>query len=286
MSERVWLRAVTSSGDLFAWALKIAPIALPTPGAVCRFTCPTRPLACAKPSAIPTATASCRPSTYRKSSGNSFSIGSSVEPGLPNTVVMPRARSRSNVASRTVVTRGSLRHSHTMPRVAPPSYRERLRTEGLALAACGLVGSAVLVGFVPASRRWPLNTLAQLAAVAALLEGFGTRKVRGWMRDAEELTPGEEGSGEPTPLWMLPPIMVSLAAVFVLLPETGLPASDRAGWDAALRITGGCLLVGLVQGVRYERIVAKEEAARGRRDTRVKVSPLWSGTKLGWVHDR
>src|SRR3954471_71829 len=178
---------------------------------------------------------------------------------------MPRARSRSNVASRTVVTRGSLRHSHTMPAMAPPSYRERLRIEGLALAACGLAGSAALVAFVPASRRWPLNTVAQLAVVAALLEGFGTRKVRGWMRDADELESGEEGSGEPTPLWMLPPIMVSLAAFFVLLPETGLPGSDRAGWDAALRITGGCMLVGLVQGVRYAGIVGADEKSRARR---------------------
>src|SRR4051812_13843732 len=199
---------------------------------------------------------------------------------------MPRARSRSNVASRTVVTRGSLRHSHTMPGVAPPSYRERLRTEGLALAACGLAGSAALVAFVPASRRWPLSTVAQPAGVAAWWEGFGPRRVRAGVRDADEIAPGEGGSGEPTPLWMLPPIMVALAAVFVLLPETGLPASDRAGWDAALRITGGCLLVGLVQGVRYERIVAKEEAARGRRYIRVKGSHLWSGTKLGWVGER
>jgi hypothetical protein len=36
-----------------------------------------------------------------KSSGNPFSIGSSVEPGLPNTVVIPWARQRSNDASRT-----------------------------------------------------------------------------------------------------------------------------------------------------------------------------------------
>jgi hypothetical protein len=170
--------------------------------------------------------------------------------------------------------------------MAPPSYRERLRTEGLALAACGALASAALVALVPASRRWPLNTLAQLAVVGALLEGFGTRKVRGWLRDADQLEPGEEGSGEPTPLWMLPPIMVGLAAVFVLLPETGLPASDRAGWDAALRITGGCLLVGLVQGLRYERIVAGDEARSGRRYLRVKGSHLWSGTKLGWVRAR
>jgi hypothetical protein len=168
-------------------------------------------------------------------------------------------------------------------RAMAPSYRERLRVEGLALAACGALASAALVAFVPQSRRWPLNTVAQLAVVAVLLEGFGTRRVRKWMDEAEELPPGEEGSGEPTPLWMLPPIMTGLAAVFVLLPETGLPASDRAGWDAALRITGGCMLVGLVQGLRFEGIVGADEQKRGRRYLRVKGSHLWSGTKLGWT---
>ena len=164
-----------------------------------------------------------------------------------------------------------------------PSYRERLRVEGLALAACGVAASGALVAFVPESRRWPLNTVAQLAVVAALLEGIGTRKTRRWMDEAEELTPGEEGSGEPTPLWMLPPIMISLAAFFVLLPETGLPGSDRAGWDAGLRITAGCAVVGLFQGVRWAGVVATEERERGRRYLRVKGSHLWSGTKLGWV---
>ncbi|MEA2411313.1 MAG: hypothetical protein QOC77_1874, partial [Thermoleophilaceae bacterium] len=54
------------------------------------------------------------------------------------------------------------------------------------------------------------------------------------------------------------------------------------GWDAALRITAGCLLVGLVQGLRYESIVAADESRRARRYVRVKGSHLWSGTKLGW----
>src|SRR4051812_29192896 len=119
----------------------------------------------------------------------------------------------------------------------PPSYRERLRIEGLTLAAIGAASSAGLIVFVPASRRWALNTAAQLAVVAVLLEAFGTRKVRKWLENADQIEPGEEGSGEPTPLWMLPPIVASLAAFFVLLPETGLPGSDKAGWDAGLRIT-------------------------------------------------
>jgi hypothetical protein len=165
----------------------------------------------------------------------------------------------------------------------PPSYRERLRIEGLALAACGAVGSVALVAFVPSSRRWPLNTLAQLAGVVVLLEALGPWRVRAWMRDADELQPGEEGSGEPTPLWMLPPIMVALATVFVLLPETGLPASNKAGWDAALRITGGCTLVGLAQALRLARVVERDEQGKGRRYVRVKGSHLWSGTKLGFT---
>jgi hypothetical protein len=37
------------------------------------------------------------------SSGQSLRNGSSVEPGLPNTFLMPNARSRSKVASLTVV---------------------------------------------------------------------------------------------------------------------------------------------------------------------------------------
>ena len=55
--------AVITSGDLLAWALKMPPTALPTPGAVCRFTCVGRPVACAKPSAMPITASSCSPST-------------------------------------------------------------------------------------------------------------------------------------------------------------------------------------------------------------------------------
>jgi hypothetical protein len=167
-----------------------------------------------------------------------------------------------------------------------PSYRERLRAEGLALAACGAIGSVALIGFVPESRRWPLNTVGQLAVVAVLLEMFGTRKVRRWIAEAHELEPGEEGSGEPTPLWMLPPIMISLAAFFVLIPETGLPGSDAAGWDAGLRITGGCAVVGLAQALRFGSLVDAEERSTGRRFLRVKGSKLLGGTKLGYLEAR
>jgi hypothetical protein len=164
-----------------------------------------------------------------------------------------------------------------------PSYRERLRIEGLTLAALGAAASVVLVAAVPASRRWPLNTIGQVAVVAVLLEAFGTRSVRRYIADAKELEPGEEGSGEPTPLWMLPPIMGSLAAAFVLLPKTGLPGSDAAGWDAGLRVTFGCAVVGLAQGVRWAGLVARDESRTGRRYLRVKGSQLFSGTNLGYL---
>ena len=160
----------------------------------------------------------------------------------------------------------------------PPSYRERLRIEGLALAACGAIGSAALIAFVPESRRRPLSTGGQLAALAVLLELLGTRSVRRWVEEADEAD--DLGTGEPTPLWMLPPIVAGLAAAFVALPETGLPFSDLAGWDAGLRVTAGCVLVGLAQAVRYERVVDAAERSNGRRYIRAAGSQLWRGTKL------
>jgi hypothetical protein len=163
----------------------------------------------------------------------------------------------------------------------PPTYRERLRIEGLTLAASGLAGSVLLLLLVLESRRWPLNTAVQLAVVAGILEWAGRRRVPRWLDEAREIEPGE-ASGEPTPLWQLPLIVCGLAAAFGLLPQTGLPGSDRAGWDAGLRITGGCLLVGLAQAVRYQRIVAAEERARRRRYLRVPGSRLLV-TRLGFV---
>src|SRR3954468_4650961 len=162
----------------------------------------------------------------------------------------------------------------------PPSYRERLRVEGLALAACGAIGSVAMIAFVPDSRRRPASTIGQLVVLAVLLEWLGTRKGRRGGDDAEELE--NPGRGEPTPLWMLPPIVAGLAAAFVALPETGLPFSDLAGWDAGLRITAGCMVVGLAQALRWERVVAAAERASGRRYFRAPGSHLWSGTKIGW----
>ena len=159
----------------------------------------------------------------------------------------------------------------------PPAYRERLRIEGFTLALCGAAGAAAVL-VVPESRRMPLSTVGQLAAVAVLLEVMGSRSVRRWLRDAVEVEEGGEGSGEPTPLWQLPVITAGLTAAFVLLPRTGLPGSQLAGWDAGLRVAGGCLLVGLWQALRYERIVAAEERSRDGRFFRGPGSRLGRGT--------
>jgi hypothetical protein len=137
------------------------------------------------------------------------------------------------------------------------------------------------VAFVPESRRRPPSTIGQLIALALLLEWLGTRSVRRSIDEARELD--EPGSGEPTPLWVLPPIVAGLAAAFVALPKTGLPFSDLAGADAGLRVTAGCVVVGLAQAVRWERVVAAAERTSGRRYFRVAGSHLWSGTKLGYL---
>ena len=163
----------------------------------------------------------------------------------------------------------------------PPSYRERLRVEGFTLAALGAAGSAALIAFAPESRRRPPSTVGQLIALALLLELVGTRTVRRWIDDARELD--DPGSGEPTPLWVLPPIVAGLAAAFVALPETGLPFSDLAGWDAGLRVTAGCVVVGLAQALRWERVAAATERLSGRRYIRAAGSHLWCGTKVGWT---
>jgi len=51
-------------------------------------------------------------------------------------------------------------------------------------------------------------------------------------------------------------------------------------WDAALRVTGGCLLVGLMQAALMARLVAADERRRGRRYVRLPGSRILRGTKL------
>ncbi len=166
------------------------------------------------------------------------------------------------------------------PSASPPSYRDRLRLEGAALAAVGLLGSAAILAARPEqATRMPLNTAGQLAVVAGLLGWFGPRVTRRTLERSVPVAPGEEGTGEPTPLWHLPLVVGGLAATFVALGEV----NDRAGWDAGLRVTLGCTLVGLAQAVPLARIVAADERVTGRRYLRLPGSRLGRGTKLGWL---
>jgi hypothetical protein len=91
------------------------------------------------------------------------------------------------------------------------------------------------------------------------------------MRTAAELATQERGTGEPTPVWQLPLICAVLTLAF----------GFGAGWDAGLRIGGGCVVVGLAQAVLFAHLVAREQARRGRRFYRVAGSSLFTGTKLG-----
>jgi hypothetical protein len=154
----------------------------------------------------------------------------------------------------------------------PPTYRERLRLEGWWLVACGVAGSGLLLATTEQSKRMPWNTVIQVAAAGGIAVALGRRGTRRAMDDAEDLPEDQLGSGEPTPLWMHPLIVGGLALAFRGISETGLPASDLAGWDASLRITAGSAAVGLVQAVVLERMVAARESGTGRTFFRYKGS--------------
>lgn len=76
------------------------------------------------------------------------------------------------------------------------------------------------------------------------------------------------------PLWQLPAITAGLTLA-VALP-TG-------AWDAGLRVTGGCLLVGLTQAGLMAPLIRADERRRGRRYVRLPGSRILRGTRLGVV---
>ena len=154
----------------------------------------------------------------------------------------------------------------------PPTYRQRLRLEGWWLVACGIVGSGLLLATTEQSKRMPWNTVVQVAAAGGIAVALGRRGTRKALDDAVDRPAEELGSGEPTPLWMHPLIVAGLALAFRGVRETGLPASDLAGWDASLRITAGSAAVGLVQAVALERMVAARERESGQTFYRYKGS--------------
>lgn len=155
----------------------------------------------------------------------------------------------------------------------PPSYRELLIREGGALALSGAVGSAVLLGLEDSATDGPWNTGIQLGVVAALCAFLGPRSVRKWTARAEPVPEGDPPlTGEPTPLWQMPVITAGLTLAVAL--STGM-------WDAGLRVTGGCLLVGLTQAALMAPMVGADERRRGRRYIRLPGSRILRGTRLG-----
>ncbi len=153
-----------------------------------------------------------------------------------------------------------------------PTYRRRLRVEGATLALSGAAGTAALLAFVPDDATAnPVSTAVQLGVVAVLLAWLGPRSVRRAIGAATVPAPGERLSGEPTPLWQLPCIVAVLATPFALL----------GAWDASLRVTLGCVLVGLIQAAVLERIVAASERSTGERYVRLPGSRILRGTRLG-----
>jgi hypothetical protein len=155
----------------------------------------------------------------------------------------------------------------------PQTYRDRLLREGAVLAATGAAGSAALLATTEEARRWPLNTVGQLAGVAALLAWL-TPRVAAQARRAPIVL--RAGDGDPTPLHHVP---VPVLAFAVLVGPVGRATAphprlrERAGADAALRVTGGALLVGLWQAVVLRRAV-------GPRAVRLAGSRL-GRTRLG-----
>ena len=160
----------------------------------------------------------------------------------------------------------------------PATYRERLRLEGGVLAAAGALGSVLLLAFADEARERAGSTVGQIAFVAIVLAILGPLAVRRWLAAAEPVGAGSGATGRPTPLWMPPLVVVVLVAVFVVPGELGIGA---VGWDAGLRITLGCLLVGLTQAVLLAAIVAADERRHGRRYLRLEGSRI-GGTKLGF----
>jgi hypothetical protein len=160
--------------------------------------------------------------------------------------------------------------------LAAPTYLQRLRLEGAVLASCGALGTLALLAATSQARRGLVSTAAQLVVVALLLVWLGPRGVRRSIARSDGSPADEIGSGEPTPLWHI---------VLIVVVLTGL-AGVLAGWDAGIRVTGGCVLVGAAQALVLGGVVAGEERRTGRTFYRIAGSRILRGTRLGHIASR
>ncbi len=147
------------------------------------------------------------------------------------------------------------------------------------LAASGALAGVLLLTFADGATERAASTALQITFVALALAVAGPIYVRRWLAAAQPIAPGAQLTGQPTALWKPPLVVVVLTALFVVPGELGLGA---VGWDAGLRITLGCMLVGLAQALLVERLVASDEARHGRRYVRLPGSRATSGTNLGF----
>ena len=159
---------------------------------------------------------------------------------------------------------------------APPSYRERLRVEGLVLAASAAVATLALLIGAADSRTGIGATLIVLAIALLLIAWLAPRSVHLALRRASQLFTPDLGTGQPRALWQLPLLVAIPVVVFAKL----------GGAAMGLRLAVILLILGLVQAFMLERIVAVFEGQARRRFYRVEGSKMLGATKLGYVQRR
>lgn len=158
----------------------------------------------------------------------------------------------------------------------PPSYRERLRVEGLALAAGAALAALILLITVTGSRSSLTRTLIIVAVVLLLLAWLGPRSVHLALGRATQLFTPDLGGGAPRAPWQL---LMLVAAATAIVARLG-------GGANGLRLDLILLLVGLCQAFVLERIVAVNEGQTRRRYFRVEGSRMFGATRIGFVQRR
>lgn len=158
----------------------------------------------------------------------------------------------------------------------PPSYRERLRVEGLALAVSAGLAALVLLVAAAGSREGLSRTLIVLGVALLLIAWLGPRSVHLALGRSTQLFTPDLGKGEPRALWQLP----ALVAVATVAAAKLLSAAS------GLRVALVLLVLGLCQAFVLERIVAVNEGQSRRRYFRVEGSKMLGATKLGHVQRR